>query len=120
MAMKGECKVVFVPAESHEDIREELLRYTEQNEVSCVQDHAKVHHPCLFMPYLMLRESFIHGKQDYPKQPRDPDKAQHCHGIPETASWYFAPISEISLSRRKESSAVRLCICTRSKGLMYA
>lgn len=39
---KGECKIVFIPADSHEELKEETLEYTEDTEVSCVQDHAKV------------------------------------------------------------------------------
>ena len=40
--VKGQCKIILIPADPHENIREETLSYTEETEVSCVQDHAKV------------------------------------------------------------------------------
>ena len=42
MANKGHCKVVFIPAEVDEPIREQELSYTEDSEVGCVQNLAKV------------------------------------------------------------------------------
>lgn len=39
---KQSCKIVYIPADPHEEICEQQIEYTEANEVSCVQDHAKV------------------------------------------------------------------------------
>ena len=39
---KGQCKIVFVPADLHEALEEQTLEFGEDNEVSVVQDHAKV------------------------------------------------------------------------------
>lgn len=39
---KGEVKIVMIPADLHEEIQERTIPYTEETEVSCVQDVAKV------------------------------------------------------------------------------
>ena len=41
-ATKGKFKLVFIPADPQESIEEKELTYTEETEVSCVQDCAKV------------------------------------------------------------------------------
>ena len=39
---KGSCKIVLIPANVHEALEEQTLTFGEDNEVSVVQDHAKV------------------------------------------------------------------------------
>ena len=39
---KGQCKVVLIPADPHEALEERTLTFGEDNEVSVMQDHAKV------------------------------------------------------------------------------
>ena len=42
MAIKGRCKIVYIPADVNEPIQEQELPYTEESEVGCVQNYAKV------------------------------------------------------------------------------
>jgi len=42
MAVKGTCKIVLIPADVDEPIEELSVSYTEDDEIGCVQDHAKV------------------------------------------------------------------------------
>ena len=44
---KGSFKLVYIPADPQEAIEEKELTYTEETEVSCVQDYAKVRHSAL-------------------------------------------------------------------------
>jgi hypothetical protein len=43
MAVKGTCKIVLIPAEVEEPIEERSISYSEESEVGCVQDYAKVY-----------------------------------------------------------------------------
>ena len=42
MTVKGSCKIVIIPADVDEPIQERKISYTEETEVGCVQNLAKV------------------------------------------------------------------------------
>lgn len=52
MAVKGRCKIVYIPADVSEPIEERDLAYTEEDEVGCVQNLAKV--TLTFMSELLI------------------------------------------------------------------